>query len=367
VSSNDERTRGAIGVPPCAFYTVADRRHFIGAVALLNSLRLAGHTEPICLVDAGLTDAQREMLDEHMSLLAPPVEMPPVYMAPLGPLARPADVAIIIDADIIVLRTLTPLVDLAAHQRVVGFVNDPPNHVRFFPEWATLLGLRFLRHRPYLNAGLFVIPRPLGDRLLGLWLACQEKIDYGRTRYGAGRMSDPFYFADQDVVNAVLSAELGDDEIECLEHRWAPHTPLRGIRIVDERQLICEHSDGSRPYLLHHTLAKPWLQATEPNAYSRLLPRLLFAADVVVRLSPRDVPLRLRAGLLASADRYRCGVQARVRQSARRQLGRFGIRTRLAARRAARFDAAPLRSADDPPAAATISSASPTDRAKPAR
>jgi hypothetical protein len=363
VSSTAERTPGGVDVPPCAFYTVADRRHFIGAVALLNSLRLAGHAEPVFLVDAGLTGPQRGMLAEHVSLLSAPVGMPPVYMAPLGPLARPADVAVIIDADIIVLRLLTPLVESAAHGRVVAFVNDPPNHERFFPDWAARLGLGSLRRRPYLNAGLFVVPRPLADRLLGLWLACQEKIDYGRTRYGAADMSDPFYFADQDVVNALLSAELRDDEIACLEHRWAPHTPLRGIRIVDERELICEYPDGSRPYLLHHTLAKPWLQATEPNVYSRLLPRLLFASDVTVKLSPADVPLRLRPGRLASADRWRCGVQAHLRRSARRQLGRFGIRTRLAARRAARQDAARPRSADGPPTPATTSSATRADHA----
>src|SRR5215207_7961449 len=49
----------------CAFYTVANARHFIGVVALLNSLRLAGHTEPIRLMDAGLTDEQRTLLANH--------------------------------------------------------------------------------------------------------------------------------------------------------------------------------------------------------------------------------------------------------------------------------------------------------------
>ena len=147
----------AVDVTPRAFYTVADGHHFIGAVALLNSLRLTGHAEP--------------------------VGVPPVYMAPLGPLARAADVARIIDADIIVLRPLTQLVESAARGRVVRFVNDPPNHERFFPDWAARLGLGVLRRRPYLNAGLFVLPRPLCDRLLGTWLACQEKIDYSRTRY----------------------------------------------------------------------------------------------------------------------------------------------------------------------------------------
>jgi hypothetical protein len=346
VASSAERTSGAVSVPPCAFYSVADRRHFIGAVALLNSLRLGGHAEPLFLVDAGLTEDQRRRIAEHVNLLQAPAGMPPVYMAPLGPALRPAEVALIIDADIIVLRPLTLLIESAQQGRVVGFVNNPPNHDRFFPEWATRLGLGVLQRRPYLNAGLFVVPRALADRLLGPWLTCQAAIDHVGTRYGSARMSDPFYFADQDVVNALFSAELRDDEIECLEHRWAPHPPFRDICIVDECHVICEYPDGSQPFLLHHTLAKPWLQATEPNAYSRLLPRLLFAPDVALRLSPEDVPLRLRTGLLASAERYRSGVQARLRRGARRQLGRFGIRTRLAARHAGRIEAARSRSAD---------------------
>jgi hypothetical protein len=337
--------------PACAFYTVADRRHFVGAVALLNSLRLVGHTEPVFLVDAGLTDTQRARLKGLVTLLPSPAGMPPVYMAPLGPLARPAEVAVIIDADIIVVRPLTEFVESSREGRVVGFVNDPPNHERFFPEWATRLDLGVLRRRPYLNAGLFFVPSPLDDRLLRHWLACQEKIDYGRTRYGAAGMSDPFYFADQDVVNALFSAELRDEEIVCMEHRWAPHAPFRGIRIVDDLRLACEYTDGTQPYLLHHTLAKPWLQATVPNAYSRLLPRVLLARDVALRLSPRDVPLRLRTGLLASADRFRSGVQAQARWGVRHQLGSLGVRTRFAARRARRLEETRSKPGDGRPTA----------------
>lgn len=334
-------------VPAIAIYAVANDRHFIGAVALLNSLRLAGHSEPVFLVDAGLTEMQRDRLSEHVTLLPAPSGMPPVYMAPLGPQARPAQIAVIVDADIIVLRPLTALIDSARQGRVVGFVNIPPNDKRFFSEWAPRLGLGELRRRPYLNAGLFVLPKPLCDRLISPWLSAQEMINYGHTRYGAARMSDPFYFADQDVVNALFAAELNDDEIECLEYRWAPQTPLRDVKIVDERQLICEHPDGSRPYLLHHTMAKPWLQATVSNAYSRLLPRLLLAPDVTLQLSPDELPRRLRAGLPASTARLWSSTQARARNGARHQLGRFGVRTRLATRRARRAGPARSASADD--------------------
>jgi hypothetical protein len=36
--------------PQAAFYCVADERFFLGAVGLINSLRLVGHAEPIYLL-----------------------------------------------------------------------------------------------------------------------------------------------------------------------------------------------------------------------------------------------------------------------------------------------------------------------------
>ena len=36
-----------------AFYCVADERYFLGAVGLVNSLRLVGHDEPVVCSTAG--------------------------------------------------------------------------------------------------------------------------------------------------------------------------------------------------------------------------------------------------------------------------------------------------------------------------
>jgi hypothetical protein len=144
-------------------------------------------------------------------------------------------------------------------------------------------------------------------------------------------LSAPFYFADQDVVNAVLAALLTPDEILCLEHRLAPHPPFTDVAVVDEQQLSCVSRDGTHPYLLHHTLAKPWLKPTPVNAYSRLLPRLLFASDVALRLRPEQVPLRLRTGRLGHVDRARADVQARMQIRTRKLVYSAGLRTRLAA------------------------------------
>ncbi len=62
---------------PTAFYCVSDARYFLGAVAMINSLRLNGHREPIYLLDAGLSDDQRELLAAEATIVkAPPRRRP---------------------------------------------------------------------------------------------------------------------------------------------------------------------------------------------------------------------------------------------------------------------------------------------------
>jgi hypothetical protein len=316
-----------------AFYTVSDSRYFPGAVALVNSLRLVGHDEPVFLVDAGLTPEQRDLIAGHATLVPAPSDAPTVFLTPLGPMEHPAQVAILLDADIIVTRPLTDLIEAARGGRLVGFVDNDAHQDRFFPEWSSALGLGALRRQPYLNAGQLLVPASLCRRLLGLWSEGQAKVGVHGTRYGKGSLSDPFYFADQDVLNAVVAAAVDPDEIVTVEHRLAPHPPFPSLRLADRVGLGCHYPDGARPYLLHHILAKPWLKATRTTVYSLLLSRLLLAPDVALRLEPEQLPLRLRQGWLAAADRGRADLQALVYAHARRQLGRFGIRTRLAARR----------------------------------
>src|SRR5690348_1230595 len=117
----------------CAFYSMCDSRHFPGAVALLNSLRLVGHDEPMFLVDAGLTDEQRTLIARHVTVIPAPEGVPVFRLPPFGPSKHPAGVAILLDADIIVVRPLRHLIDVARNGRLVGFINDKPNHERFFP------------------------------------------------------------------------------------------------------------------------------------------------------------------------------------------------------------------------------------------
>jgi lipopolysaccharide biosynthesis glycosyltransferase len=246
---------------------------------------------------------------------------------------HPSQVQVLIDADIIVTQPLTEFIEAARAGRVVAFIEPKPTHNRSFREWASRLGLAQLRRQPYLNAGQLFVPESLGRRLYPLWTEGQKKVKLIETRYGKARLRDPFYFADQDVLNAVLAGHFEAGELMLEEHRLAPHYPFPGLHLVDANRLACRYPDGTEPFLLHHILAKPWLKATRTTIYSQLLSRLLLAPDVALRLEPRQLPLRLREGKWAAADRRRAHLQALVYSHSRRQLGRFGIRTRIADRR----------------------------------
>jgi hypothetical protein len=312
-----------------AFYCACDRHHFVGLVALLNSLRLVGHDEPIYVVDAGLTEEQLRLLDDHVNVLPAPRDVSVVLLKPLAPLGHSADVSILLDTDIIVTRRLTELIEIARRGSVVAFVDKPPNDDRFFSEWAPALGLQELRRQPYVNAGQLLVPDALQRTLLPAWNAGLGLVDVSRSWHGRGRLTDPFYFGDQDVLNAILAGTLEASQITILDHRLAPHPPFPGLRLTSSDELRCSYRDGKQPFLLHHTLAKPWLKATRTNAYSLLLPRLLLAPDVALRLEPEDLPLRLREGRLPALDRLRADLQAFLVFHTMRQLGRFGIRTRF--------------------------------------
>jgi hypothetical protein len=315
-----------------AVYTVSDRRYFLGTVALLNSLRLLGHSDPVFLVDAGLSDDQRDIIAGHVTLIPAPEAVPALFLKVLGPLSHPADVAILLDADVIVVRPLHDLIDVARGGRMVAFLNNEPNHDRFFAEWAHMLALGPLERRPYLANGQLCIPRSLSTRVLQPWQDAQHRVDIRHTCLGRGTLLDPFYFPDMDVFNAVVAAYLEPHEVLAYEHRLAPHPPFAELSVIDKWRLVCRYPDGTQPFLLHHVLAKPWLKPTRANAYSKLLPRLLLAPDVSLRLEPELLPVRLREGWLAAGDRVRANAQATLFTETRKQVGRLQIGTRMRAR-----------------------------------
>jgi hypothetical protein len=304
---------------------VADSNHWVGLVALINSLRLVGHDEPIYVADYGLTPSQRDRLAEHVTLTPVNGARAPHLAKTVAPLAHPADVLILLDTDVVVTRLLEPLIDHAREGKLVAFA-DRVSH-RYDDAWAGLLGLGELRRQPYVNTGLVITERELGTSLLERVAHGCDRVDVERTVISNGSPEYPFYYLDQDVFNAFL-ATYPAEKLVLLEHRLAPFPPFAGLDVVDDGTLRCSYDDGVEPFLLHHITRKPWLTPTRWNVYSRLLVRLVLADDAVVRLSSDELPLRLRQGKIAWLEKRRSDALASIAASR----GRLGIRRRLGGR-----------------------------------
>jgi hypothetical protein len=304
-----------------AFYTVSDPRYFLGAVGMINSLRLAGHREPTYLLDCGLEDWQREALEGEVQIVPMPEGSTfPAMLKGIAPLEHPADVMVQIDADMLVTRSLEPLIETAAEGRVVAFEDYLRD--RFVPEWGDVLGLGELRRQPYLCAGLVAMAAEPGETVLKLRRDLAGRVDLERTVWGGDDADYPVRFPDQDIFNAVLAGGVEPERVAALEYRLAPMPPFGGLELLDARALRCEYPDGVAPYLLHHTIAKPWLEATVHwPLYSRLLRRTLNGDDVAIKIPPGKLPLRMRTGPLAYAQRKWDIVGTRLRW-------RFGGRRR---------------------------------------
>jgi hypothetical protein len=286
--------------PPAAFYCVADDRYFLGAVGMINSLRLQGHAEPIYLLDRGLTAAQRSRLGPHVTLVPAPDDSPPYLLKTVAPLRHPAEVAVLIDADMIVTRPLTALIERASENRVVAFENDRD---RFVPAWGELLDLGPIRRRPYVSSGLVFLGGTAGEEVLRLLDDRQRAVDFGRTWYGTGDADYPFTYPEQDVLNAILCTRADSDRNVALDRRLAATPPFRRLRAVDVDALRCVYRDGVEPYVLHQYVRKPWLEPMYHGVYPRLLARLLLRDDVAIRVPEGEVPRRMRNGLRARVER----------------------------------------------------------------
>jgi hypothetical protein len=317
-----------------AFYCVSSGMYFLGAVALVNSLRLLGHAEPVFVLDCGLTPRQREVVSREATVVPAPAGTTPFLLKTVAPLAHPAEVMVLLDADIILTRPLGQLIERAAAGRVLAVAHE---HDRFFPQWGDLLGLGSSRPRRYVSSSMVLAGGGLGKRVLGVMHEVQPRIAIERTPYSvpnpdlaslSGAFSEspadqPFFFADQDVLNAVLASDVDPDQIEVLDRRAEAIIPFTGLSVIDEATLRCAWEDGTEPYAVHHYLpAKPWLQPTIPGVYTRLLMRLLHGTDVAIRVPDDELPPHLRPGIVAAARRWYHGyLTARLGAVRERVLG----------------------------------------------
>jgi hypothetical protein len=285
-----------------AFYSVSNESYFLGAVGLINSLRIVGHTEPVFLLDCGLSAEQRELLAPQVTLVPGPSDAAPHLLKSIAPRRHPAESMVLIDADMIVTRRLTDPIDTASRGYVVAGATGMD---RFLPEWGELLDLGRVERRPYVSTGLVFLGGASGREVIRLMDERKERVDFDLTFWRRNIRDYPLLHADQDLLNAIFASRVGADRIVAFDGRLSASPPFTGLRVLDERSLRCAYADGSEPYVVHHWLAKPWLERTYHGAYSRLLKRLLVDSDLAVRVPDRMIPLRFRRGLRASIERKR--------------------------------------------------------------
>jgi hypothetical protein len=286
------------------FYTIADARFFPGVVALLNSLRLTGNHERLVVLDVGLTQRQRALLAPYAQTVDPPpdVRANPFLSKPLPYRLRPSGVLALIDSDVIVTRSLAPELRLAAEGRIALYPDHAAAQARFFPEWAEIFALRApLRRETYMGCGLVALS---ADRWLWLlerwWEACGQ---IPEERHFARDQNEPVWAGDQDAFNALLMSEAPRGAVAALPpHEVVLWDALRATEVNDERTLACRRN-GRPTAMLHYSFRpKPWerrawLRITD-DAFVRLLPRVLFAEDLPLRLGAAQFPIWVRPGRL---------------------------------------------------------------------
>jgi hypothetical protein len=286
--------------PPATFYCVADDRYFLGAVGMINSLRLQGHDEPIYLLDCGLRPDQQILLAPHVNLVPAPDDTPPYLLKTFAPLRHPAEVMVLIDADMIVTQPIDGLIEKASENHIVAFENDRD---RFVPAWGELLGLGPVRRQPYVSSGLIFLGGATGERVLRLLDDRQRAVDFGRTRYGSAEPDYAFAYPEQDVLNAILCTRVDPERLVALDRRLAATPPFRRLEAIDVAALRCAYLDGVEPYVLHQYVRKPWLERMYHGIYPRMLSRLLLGESLAVSVPEKMVPLRMRNGVRARASR----------------------------------------------------------------
>ena len=292
-----------------AYYTAADAKHYPGLVALVNSVRRLGETAPFFVVDCGLTIRQREAISSHVTVVAPRGELHPTFQKAIGPLEHPAEIMVVLDADVIVNRSLAPLFPNAMLGQIVAFEERISD--RFFADWS-VLGLGTPVRRPYVNGGHIIIPRSLSHAFLSLLCDLGHHIDIRSTLFGPRTDDDPennpFFYADQDILNALLCTQYDGRVLRLDQTSWA-YPPFSGLAMSRADGVWCEYADGGAPFILHHFWKKPWLSPMRPTVYTQVFTQLITAQDAALRLDAGDVPLRLSDSWLAPFDRWRASLQ----------------------------------------------------------
>jgi hypothetical protein len=292
------------GQPP-VFCSIVDSAYFLGAVALVNSLRLTGHAGEIAFLDVGLTGEQRTLLEQAATIHeeARASGWTSVFIKPILGLLHPDRTVVLLDNDIVLTGSLDPLVEAAGRGEIAVFADTDPT--RWFPEWQELFSLRQpLRRSRYASGSCVALSTARWHRLLERGYELGHSIAEARAKrpfllHKREVDSDPVGFNEQDVLNALLMSEVPESAVRYWPHALTPNwAERREVRLVDAQSLRCEFAGNETLYLHFTGQPKPWQQngwlRLRFHAFNRLLTRVLVGDDVTLRLRPEQLPAWLR-------------------------------------------------------------------------
>lgn len=316
-------------------FTVADSRYFVGALAMINSLRLTGHDGEIVLGDLGLSEQQRDLLRGQCRLLdlTTRTRRPHLLVTAVRELHHHG-VLVFIDSDIIVTGSLTPFVSIARDGKIVAIRDSDPT--RCVAEWPDLLELRApVRPELYVNSGFVALSTIAHPELVPRWDELCERVsnllDENDARpIPSAAIASALASFDQDALNALLMSEQPEGSVHVVPHELAPgEFDMRNeVKVVDVDALACEFR-GTEPLILHWWgRPKPWSprpwRGVRRDAYNVLLRRLVARHDVALVPTSEMVPAWLRSGVMGAATYWSYVTMGWIRAST--QVIRRGVR-----------------------------------------
>ena len=183
-------------------------------MALVNSLRLQGRTDPITVLDLGLHDTQHEALcGRSATSSSPPAHSPrhPWLLEPQACMLHDAETVVYVDADIIVTGSLDSVID-GRTGTGASCVYADVLPTRWFSDWEHIFGLgRPLRRQPYVNAGFLAFSSTAFPDLLPRWFDCCDRLVDQPTHLDTGSLDSPVALSSQDALNAILISKVAPD------------------------------------------------------------------------------------------------------------------------------------------------------------
>lgn len=282
------------------YYTVSNHTYFLGTVALLNSLRVTGNQGELYVLDAGLTPAERAVLDGPATVVSlPETRGNPALFSPYPHLLNPTGVVVVIDCDIIVTASLNPITTLAQEGQICvcpAWTEDARK--RWFAEWEQELQLRapLRRGEEWVHVGFVAFDTEHWPGFLERWwevsglVPSEDIFKNGRVAFSAG---------DADALNALLMSEIPREGVAIL----SPDDEVYiGNAKVDDLRTLASSVDGRPARFLHvPDRPKPWERwgwlRRGGVTYLRLMRRLIFGADATLSMKAGDVPIWLRPGV----------------------------------------------------------------------